>query len=64
MKRQLYCDVCATTTEHVIDDSEDEGDELALCVRCGRLHSVPRDASPAQSKPRPASPCPTPCRDQ
>lgn len=50
MKRQLYCDVCATTTEHVIDDSEDEGDELALCVRCGRLHSVPRADVTAPSK--------------
>lgn len=61
VKRQLFCDVCACVTDHMIDgDDEDDsgGGELALCLRCGRLHSVPRDE--AQPSPPPASRAP--CR--
>lgn len=61
VKRQLFCDVCACVTDHLIDDGEDDdGGELALCLRCGRLHSAPDDEATAKPNPPPAT-C-APCR--
>ncbi|MGE5515050.1 MAG: hypothetical protein ACM31D_04440 [Bacteroidota bacterium] len=55
-KRPLYCDACASVTDHLVETADEEGDELALCSRCGRIQSLPHDAAKEPSPAAPASP--------
>lgn len=51
IKRPLFCDACASETEHLIDESDNDGEDMALCSRCGRLQPLPHD----ENKRAPAS---------
>lgn len=50
-KRPLQCEACAQITEHMVEDTEEEGEQLALCSRCGRIRTVP----PEEDKPQAAA---------
>lgn len=50
-KRPFHCEACAQITEHLVEETEDEGEQLALCSRCGRIQIV----APEEDKPQPAT---------
>lgn len=53
-KRPLHCEACAQITEHMVEETEEKGEQIALCSRCGRIQIVTAEENtpqPAASQP-------------